>query len=191
MAGSRNSAIGLAAEVWGWVGVVYILTNPIKRLLPLALLPFEPGAVAPHALDASGWVAYACFVAFMAYLEGYKGFQRKFAPMVVARAHTLAEGPSPSNGGVLAWLPKAFFAPFYSMGLFHATKKRLLVSWGMVVGISTVVAACKRVPYPWRSVVDGGVVVGLSWGAASVTVLAIKAVLAGAPPAHVSAHLPE
>jgi hypothetical protein len=47
---------------------------------------------------------------------------------------------------------------FYGMGLFHASGKRLKVSWGMVFGISAIVALCKKVPAPWRSVVDGGVV---------------------------------
>ena len=60
------------------------------------------------------------------------------------------------------------------MGLFHASKKRLVVSWSFVAGIATIVAVCKRLPSPWRSVVDGGVVVGLSWGASSVLLLFIK-----------------
>ena len=42
-------------------------------------------------------------------------------------------------------------APVYSMGLFHATRKRLATSWGMLIGISAIVAICKRVPQPWRS----------------------------------------
>jgi len=52
----------------------------------------------------------------------------------------------------------ALVAQLYGMGLFHASGKRLKVSWGMVFGISAIVALCKRVPAPWRSVVDGGVV---------------------------------
>ena len=35
-------------------------------------------------------------------------------------------------------------------------------------------AVCKRLPSPWRSVVDGGVVVGLSWGVSSVLLLYLK-----------------
>jgi len=49
----------------------------------------------------------------------------------------------------------------YSMGLFHASRKRLVVSWAMVCGVAVVVAGCKRLPMPHRAIVDGGVVVGL------------------------------
>jgi hypothetical protein len=36
-------------------------------------------------------VQYAAFAIFMAYAEGYKGFQMKFSPMVVRRAYTLGK----------------------------------------------------------------------------------------------------
>jgi len=39
---------------------------------------------------------------------------------------------------MLDWSFKAAVAPVYSMGLFHASKKRLCVSWGMVVGIAAI-----------------------------------------------------
>ena len=92
------------------------------------------------------WAAYAAFVVFMTYVEGYKAFHRKFSPMVVARALTLRDAP----------LHHVVFAPFYAMGLFHASKKRLATSWGFVVGIAALVKLVKTLDYPWRAVVDGG-----------------------------------
>ena len=68
------TALGAAASAWGALGVLYILLNPVKRLLPIALLPFKGGAA---ALGPAGWCAYAGFVCFMAFFEGYKGFQVK------------------------------------------------------------------------------------------------------------------
>lgn len=126
----------------------------------------------------------------MAYAEGYKGFQTKFSPMVVSRALTLSAGPFAKGGSTAgvtgaAWFLKAALAPVYSMGLFAATPKRLKISWGMVVGISCIVALCKRAPLPARCVIDGGVVVGLAWGATSVLAYFAASLASGKPPAGV------
>ena len=51
-----------------------------RRVLPVALEPFSSGAA---ALAPPMWAAYAAFVVFMTYVEGYKAFHRKFSPMVV------------------------------------------------------------------------------------------------------------
>ena len=101
-------------------------------------------------------------MAFFAYTEGYKAFQCKFSPLVVQRAMTLSTRSPPPP------LLHSALAPFYSMGLFHASKKRLATSWGFVVGIAALVKLVKALDYPWRAVVDGGVVAGLSVGAASI-----------------------
>lgn len=171
----RRTILGSFAAAWGSLGVMYILASPIKRLLPVALQPFS--ATTAHPLAWWGWGLYAAWVGFMAYTEGFKAFQQKFSPMVVARAASLESGPTD-----LWWWPKALLAPFYSMGLFHATRKRLIVSWGMVFGIAGIVAACKRLPLPWRSVIDGGVVAGLTWGAVSVAAIYIRTAFTGKAP---------
>ena len=69
------------------------------------------------------------------------------------------------------------------MGLFHATKKRMIISWSVTVGVAGIVAAVKRLPYPWRNIVDAGVVAGLSWGCISIFVQYIKALVGGNVPA--------
>lgn len=69
------------------------------------------------------------------------------------------------------------------MGLFHATKKRMIVSWSVTLGVAGIVAAVKKLPYPWRNIVDAGVVAGLTWGCISILVHYIKALATGKSPA--------
>ena len=55
----------------------------------------------------------------------------------------------------------------------------VLVLWSSVF---LLVGLVKRLPYPWRSIVDGGVCAGLAWGGASILVYYVRALL-GTPPA--------
>ena len=92
------------------------------------------------------WAVYGLFAAFMGYAEGYKGFQLKFSPLIVRRAVDLTERRSFLN---------VLLAGPYSMGLFGATRKRVVISWSISAGVGVLVALVKRLPYPWRSIVDG------------------------------------
>ncbi len=65
------------------------------------------------------------------------------------------------------------------MGLFHATKKRVIVSWSVTLGVAAIVALVKKLPYPWRNIVDAGVVVGLTWGTISIGIQWLQIVLFG------------
>ncbi|CAN0420781.1 unnamed protein product [Hapterophycus canaliculatus] len=124
----------------------------------------------------------------MAYAEGFKGFQKKFSPLVVKRALTLDArgGPPAGVGEGQRRRPgplRLLLAGPYSMGLFHATKKRRVVSWGLTTGVLCLVQVVKRLPYPWRSIVDAGVVVGLSYGTMSICAIWAKALFFGQAPA--------
>ena len=127
--------------------------------------------------------AYILTCLWFAYVEGYKGFQLKFSPLVVSRSFTLDPSSSPIH--------HLIFAPFYSMALFHATKKRMIVSWSVSIGVAAVVAAVKRLPYPWRNIVDAGVVVGLTWGTVSILGGYIISLATGIAPIDVDPALPE
>lgn len=134
---------------------------------------------------------YGAFSALMAYAEGFKGFQKKFSPLVVKRALTLdatADDPAAAAGGAdgkrrrrRAGPLRLLLAGPYSMGLFHATKKRKTLSWGLTAGVMCLVQVVKRLPYPWRSIVDAGVVVGLSYGSLSICVIWARALMGKAP----------
>jgi hypothetical protein len=170
----RPSPLGVAAAAWGLLGVTALLGQAIWRLTPPAIEAF-----ARHRLTPTQWVAAAGAVVFMGFFEGYKGFQRGFSPRVVKRALHLARHPRPLHVAL---------APLFSMGLLHASRKRLVVSWSIVVAVLAAVALVRHVAQPWRGIIDAGVVVGLAWGLAAVVAFALRAA-AGRPPA-VPADLP-
>jgi hypothetical protein len=127
--------------------------------------------------------AYILTCLWFAYVEGYKGFQRKFSPLVVSRSFTLQPATSSIHHLLLA--------PLYSMGLFHATKKRMIISWSVSLGVAAIVAAVKRLPYPWRNIVDAGVVFGLTWGTMSILGGYIISLITGIAPIDVDPELPD
>jgi hypothetical protein len=65
------------------------------------------------------------------------------------------------------------------MGLFGASKKRMIVGWCVTAGVFSLTLFVKRLPYPYRAIVDAGVVVGLSYGTLSILLLAVKAFFGG------------
>src|SRR5690349_7859679 len=94
------------------------------------MLRLGPRAVeAIHAgLTTLQWIALAASVAFNLWAEGIRAFQMQFSPRVVARAAALARMPSPRPLHVA-------LAPLFCMGLIHATRKRLIVGWSVVIGV--------------------------------------------------------
>ncbi|HMJ15770.1 MAG TPA: hypothetical protein VK524_30345, partial [Polyangiaceae bacterium] len=139
---------------WGVLGVVALLGQAIWRMLPLALEPIRK-----HQLGGFHIGVYVAWVAFSVYAEGYRAFQLRFSPRVVARALHLAKNPRPLH---------VLLAPAFCMGLLHATRRRLIVAWVSVIAIVSVVIVVRGVPQPWRGIIDGGVVVALVWGVASI-----------------------
>lgn len=103
---------------------------------------------------------------------------------MVTRSFTLVPG---KNG--TAWY-HFLLAPLYSMGLIHATRKRQIVSASVSLGVAAIVAAVKKLPYPWRNIIDAGVVAGLSWGSISIVLFYIRSWVTGRVP-EVDAALPE
>ncbi|ABS27332.1 hypothetical protein [Anaeromyxobacter sp. Fw109-5] len=165
---------GKAAAAWGLIGVTALLLNAVVRLTPVAVQGF-----AAYRLEAWQWALAAGNVAFMGYFEGYRGFQQGFAPRVVARALHLARHPRPLHVAL---------APLFCMGLFHASRRRLVTSWTLLLSIVGIVLAVRTIAQPYRGIVDAGVVVGLGWGLAALAASAWRA-MAGDPP-RVSPELP-
>lgn len=170
-------------SLWGSFGVIYILAKAIFRVLPIALEPL--GAEASFTLSPVQWSLYVLSCLFFAYAEGYKGFHKKFAPLVVKRSFTLVIGTRQGNNPI-----NFLLAPLYSMGLWGATTKRLVVSWGVTTGVALVVALVKRLPAAPRSILDAGVVVGLTIGSASILYHFVASLLTGKLPG-VDACLPK
>lgn len=167
----KRTVNGYAGALWGLAGVAALLGSATWRLGRLAL-PAVTG-------DLSGFqlAALAAVVLFMAYAEGYRGFQRGFSPRVAARARYLLDHPRTLH---------VLLAPFFCMGYFHATRRRQRTSILLTVGIIGLVLAVRLLPQPWRGIVDAGVVVGLAWGLLSVLGFGLKALTQKAFP-----HSPE
>jgi hypothetical protein len=152
---------------WGLAGVLALLVRAIVRLTPYAWEPIADGS-----LGALHVVLYIAWIAFNAYSEGYRAFQKSFCPRVVGRALHLAQKPRPLH---------ALLAPLYCLSLFHANRRGLTVAWVMLAVIALLIWLLRITPQPWRGIIDGGVVVALVWGALALIVMGVKA-LAGAPP---------
>jgi hypothetical protein len=163
----RLSVAGLVGAVWGVAGFSLILLDAINRLARIALHALEAG------LSDSQWLILAVVIAFMAYTEGYRGFQKSFSPRTAARAYYLYRHPEP-----LAVL----LAPFFCMGFFRATRRPLLVAWLGTCVIILLVLVLHSMPQPWRGIVDAGVVVGLSWGLVSFLLATGRAFATGVYP---------
>ena len=156
----RKAATKNMLAGWGVIQVLSILANAIKRLVPLAIQPIVQKDLTPTQIATC-----ALWCAYMIFTEGYQTFQLKFSPLVVKRAFGLS-----SNATIINCL----FAGPYSMGLFGATRKRMVVSWSVTLGVFAIVKVVKRLPYPWRSIVDAGVVLGLTYGALAMCVQAAR-----------------
>ena len=163
----RQTTMKNVLGIWSVLQVLSILLNAVKRLIPIALEPIIKKDLEPmQAVICVVWCIY------MAYTEGYQAFQRKFSPLVVKRAFGLSRQPT---------ILKCLLAGPYSMGLFGSTKKRMIVSWSVTLGVFAIVKAVKKLPYPWRSIVDAGVVVGLTYGALSMCIQTVRACFGWSP----------
>ncbi len=144
--------------VWGLAGVLAILGFAVVRLANIGMAAFD------FAFGWTEWAVFSIWMVFMVYSEGYRGFHRAFSPRVVARARALR-----GDVGLLVRI----LAPFYCFGFFHATRKRMIVSWSVASGIVVLVLLVRLLPQPWRGIVDCGVVVGLLMGMVSILYFSI------------------
>lgn len=150
--------MGTLVALWGITGVMVLLSFAVARLSFISLNALN------FTLDWTHWAVLFCSVVIMAYTEGYKTFQRVWAPRVVDRAFELK-----ANWTVTT----ALLAPLYCMSFFAATRKRMLVAWITTACIIGLVILMNRIPQPWRGLIDAGVVVALLWGVLSLVFHAI------------------
>jgi len=151
---------GRIGAVWGLGGVIALLATAVVRLLLIAGDAFQ------YSFDGWQWSLLIVHTAFMAHAEGYKGFQKSFSPRVVARAKHLLQEPKPI---------RVALAPLFCMGYFHATRRRLLSTYLLTIGIVMLIVLYHDLPQPWRGILDVGVVVGLTWGVLSILAFGAKA----------------
>jgi hypothetical protein len=157
MAGGRRDPVGVAVGAWGVLGVAALLGRAAARLSVFAIEPIRT-----HSLTITQATLYAAWAAVGLYFEGYRAFQKRFCPRVVARALYLGEHRHPLYVAI---------APLFCMGFFHANRRTKALAWGTTTMIVCFIVILRHVPQPWRGIVDGGVVPPLLWGAAALIVL--------------------
>ncbi len=145
--------MGRLGAAWGISGVCLLISFAMYRLSGMAMNAFVVDLYWYH------WLVLIANSVFMAYSEGYRGFQLAFAPRVAARARHLLNHPR---------LLHVLLAPLFCMGYFHTTRKRLIVAYGLLFGILVLILIYQQLSQPWRGILDVGVVVGLSWGLVSL-----------------------
>jgi hypothetical protein len=137
--------------------VLGLLAMLVEALVRLTTLAWEGVVVQFELLPASVAVVWC---GLNAWLEGYRGFQKRFVPQALDRAFSI--DPKSKLEVVLA--------PLKVLGVWRTERKVMRRAWIMVAGISLLVLAVKQLPQPWRGVIDAGVVVGLGWGTAALLV---------------------
>lgn len=158
--GPTERLLAVLGVSWAVAGIALLLGFAIARLFPIALAAFGESLFWPH------WLALAVFVGFMAYAEGYKGFQRSFSPRFGARCRYLYEHPT---------LLRVALAPLFCMGYFGTTRRRRITSLSLTAMIVALIIGVQHVPQPWRGIIDAGVCVGLLWGLAATAAYAVLA----------------
>ncbi|AKT36697.1 hypothetical protein [Chondromyces crocatus] len=165
----------LAVILWGVGGVVLLLGEAILRLGSLGVEMLRT-----HTLSTGQYALLAVWTVLICYAEGYRGFQQRFSPRVVARALHIASNPRPHL---------VLLAPLVCMGFLHATRRLLIVSWGLLVGIVALVVMIRFLPPVYRGIVDVGVALALTWGTVAILVYLVRALAGKAPP--ISPDVPE
>ncbi len=160
-----RSILGWCGAFWGLGGILVLLVYSVVRLAGFAIAMFAYDLLWYH------WLALVLVIVFMAYSEGYRGFQQAFAPRVAARAKYLSEHPN---------LLHIVLAPLFCMGFFYIHRRRQIAIIALTVGIILLILLIRRLDQPWRGIVDAGVVVGLGWGTTSIGVFGLQALTSNA-----------
>lgn len=144
-----NRILGTIAAIWGAGGAIAILAYAVVRMVGHTREAFMTPWNLWHYLVLVSWAV------FMAYSEGYRGFQRGYSPRVAARALYLRRRST---------LSRLLLAPLFCMGFFHAPRKRRITVFVLLILIASIVVCFQFIPQPWRGILDFGVIIGLSWG---------------------------
>ena len=158
--GREEKVMGIFGAIWGLTGVLLLLGSAVYRLAPLAIEAYSYDFFWYH------WLSLFIVLFFMAYAEGYRGFQKGFSPRVASRALYLKNHPR---------FLHVLFAPFFCMGFFHASRRRRITSISVTSGIIVLIIMVRFLAQPWRGIVDAGVVVGLAWGLISLIIFIFQA----------------
>ena len=155
---ARN-LLGTLGATWGIAGVLLLIGAAMVRLIRVGVNAFD------YPLRMHHWAFLVVFLLFMLISEGYRGFQKSFAPRVAARARELQLDPRALQ---------VFLAPLVCMGFIYATPTRMLRSYGLAGMIVIFVLIVRQLSQPWRGLVDLGVAAGLLWGVVALIAFAYQ-----------------
>ncbi|NRB38182.1 MAG: hypothetical protein HRU20_06890 [Pseudomonadales bacterium] len=150
----------ITAAIWGFTGVAVFLAYAVYNLLQHTIVALD------NPMTVVQWGLLLLNIIFMAYSEGYKGFQKSFSPRVAARVLYLSR-----HANIL----QTIFAPIFCLGYFGTTRRRQISVFILTGALMLLVAVVKGLDQPWRGIIDAGVVVGLSWGLIAFIVFVIQA----------------
>ena len=156
------SVKGYIAAIWAIFGLVLLLGYASWRLSAYTIESFS------MPLNWLHWLVFISFLGFMMHSEGYKGFQKSFSPRFAARTKYLLHN---------ATFTQTVLAPLFSMGYFHATKRRVIATFLLTIMIVAFILAFRFVPQPWKGLFDAGVVAGLIWGMIASLIFCYKALI--------------
>ncbi|MRX27595.1 hypothetical protein [Kangiella sp. HZ709] len=147
------------AQIWAILGFITILGYAVYRLFGHFLLSWE------YEYQWYHWLILVGNTAFMAYSEGYKGFQQSYSIKFSNRLRQIESNPSIAIG---------LLAPLYCMSYFAADRRNILSAYILTFAIVLLIIFFSYIPQPWRGILDVGVVVGLSWGIIATFVLCLN-----------------
>ena len=111
--GREEKIMGIFGAIWGLTGVLLLLGSAVYRLAPLAIDAYSYDFFWYH------WLSLFIVLFFMAYAEGYRGFQKGFSPRVASRALYLKNHPRflldawkkpiQKNGANRTWRKRGWF----------------------------------------------------------------------------------
>lgn len=151
-AGAWRGFWGPVAAAWGALGFAALLVFAIVRLSGVIV------AGAAERWEWTHWTLAALNAVFMAWSEGYRGFQLRFSPRTAARVKWLRHHPT---------LVRGLLAPLFVMAFFGAPRGRVVATWVLAAAIVVAIVVVHALPQPWRAALDIGVVIGLGWGLAT------------------------
>jgi len=157
-----KKVLGFVGAIWGLAGVSALLAWAVVRLTPYTVELWHLDLQWYH------WGLLLTNIVFMAYTEGYKGFQLGAAPRLGARVRYLYQNPT---------LIHVIFGPFFCSSYFHTTHRRLIARYILTSMVILLIIIVSRFEQPWRGIVDAGVLIGLVWGLIAILYYGIKALL--------------
>lgn len=165
---SRSSvARGNGLFIWAIAGVVLLLSQAMFRLSQIAWEAISSGTMTNSQIAIC--VAWSLS---NIYLEGYRGFHKRFVPRVLARAHYLATQARPHT---------ILLAPLFAMAFFHSNRQAKGAAWGVTIAVMLAIVLVRTLSQPWRGIIDAGVVTGLGFGTLSLLVGAIARLMGKDP----------